>query len=47
MNDAIQTRLRNVVRVVLRKFVCPQGLQEQAIEQVLALARLTEGGASE
>lgn len=42
--DAVQARLRNVVRVVLRKYGYPQALREQVVEQVLALAKLTEGG---
>lgn len=41
--DAIQARLRNVVRMVLRKYGYPQALREQVAEQVLALARLTDG----
>jgi FRG domain/Domain of unknown function (DUF3387) len=45
--DAVQARLRNVVRVVLRKYGYPQALREQVAEQVLALAKLTDGGASE
>lgn len=40
---AVQARLRNVVRVVLRKFGYPQALREQVTEQVLALAKLTDG----
>lgn len=44
--DAVQARLRNVVRVVLRKYGYPQTLREQVAEQVLALAKLTDGGAS-
>lgn len=39
-----QAGLRNVVGVVLRKYGYPQGLQDQVAEQVLALAKLTEGG---
>ncbi len=42
--DAVQARLRNVVRVVLRKYGYPQVLREQVVEQVLALAKLTDGG---
>ena len=45
--DAVQARLRNIVRVVLRKYGYPQVLREQVAEQVLALAKLTDGGASE
>lgn len=45
--DAVQARLRNVVRVVLRKYGYPQALREQVVEQVLALATLTDGGISE
>lgn len=41
--EAVQARLRNVVRVVLRKYGYPQALREQVAEQVLALAKLTEG----
>ena len=41
--DAVQARLRNVVRVVLRKYGYPQTLREQVAEQVLALAKLTDG----
>lgn len=44
--DAVQARLRNVVRVVLRKYGYPQSLRELVAEQVLALARLTDGGDS-
>jgi len=42
--DAVQARLRNVVRVVLRKYGYPQTLREQVADQVLVLAKLTEGG---
>jgi FRG domain./Domain of unknown function (DUF3387). len=42
--DAVQARLRNVVRVVLRKYGYPQGLRERVAEQVLALAKLTDKG---
>lgn len=45
--DAVQARLRNVVRVVLRKYGYPQTLREQVAEQVLALAKLTNGGAGQ
>lgn len=45
--DAVQARLRNVVRVVLRKHGYPQALREQVAEQVLDLAKLTDGGVSE
>ncbi len=41
--DAVQARLRNVVRVVLRKYGYPQALREQVAEQVLELAKLTDG----
>jgi hypothetical protein len=41
--DAVQARLRNVARVVLRKYGYPQTLREQVAEQVLALAKLTDG----
>ena len=41
--DAVQARLRNVVRVVLRKHGYPQTLRELVAEQVLALVRLTDG----
>lgn len=44
--EAVQARLRNVVRVVLRKYGYPQSLREQVAEQVLALAKLTDGGDS-
>lgn len=43
--DAVQARLRNVVRVVLRKYGYPQALREQVAEQVLVLAKSREGGA--
>lgn len=42
--EAVQARLRNVVRVVLRKYGYPQGLREHVVEQVLDLAKLTDGG---
>lgn len=42
-SDAAQARLRNVVRVVLRKYGYPQALREQVAEQVLAVAKLTDG----
>jgi len=32
-----------VIRVVLRKYGYPQTLREQVAEQVLALAKLTDG----
>lgn len=41
--DTVQARLRNVVRVVLRKYGYPQTLREAVAEQVLALAKLTDG----
>lgn len=41
--DAVHARLRNVVRVVLRKYGYPQALREQVAEQVLALAKMTDG----
>ncbi|MFG6460796.1 FRG domain-containing protein [Roseateles sp. DXS20W] len=44
--DAVQARLRNVVRVVLRKYGYPQALRERVAEQVLVLAKLAEGGTS-
>lgn len=44
--EAVQARLRNVVRVVLRKYGYPQALREQVAEQVLVLAKLTGGGDS-
>lgn len=44
--EAVQARLRNVVRVVLRKYGYPQAQREQVAEQVLALAKLTGGGDS-
>lgn len=40
--DAVQARLRNLVRVILRKYGYPQALREQAVAQVLAMAKLTE-----
>ncbi len=40
--DAVQARLRNVVRVVLRRYGYPQALREQVAEQVLTLAKLTD-----
>lgn len=43
--DAVQARLRNVVRVVLRKYGYPQALREQVAEQVLILARSAESEA--
>lgn len=42
--EAVQARLRNVVRVVLRKYGYPQAIREQIAEQVLALAKLTDQG---
>ena len=45
--DAVQARLRNVVRVVLRKYGYPQALREQVAERVLELAKLADGGNSE
>lgn len=44
--EAVQARLRNVVRVVLRRYGYPQSLREQVAEQVVALAKLTGGGDS-
>lgn len=44
--DAVQARLRNVIRVVLRKYGYPQSLREQMVERVLELAKLTEHGSS-
>lgn len=44
--EAVQARLRNVVRVVLRRYGYPMALREQVAEQVLALAKLTEDGGS-
>lgn len=44
--EAVQARLRNVVRVVLRRYGYPQSLRERVAEQVLALAKLTGGGDS-
>lgn len=44
--DAVQARLRNAARVVLRKYGYPQALRELIVEQVLALAKLTDGGDS-
>ena len=41
--EAVQARLRNVVRVVLRKYGYPHALREHVAEQVLALAKLTDG----
>lgn len=42
--EKVQARLRNVVRVVLRKHGYPGTLREQVVEQVLALARMTDEG---
>lgn len=42
--EAVQARLRNAARVVLRKFSYPKNLREQAVEQVLELAKLNENG---
>lgn len=42
--EAVQARLRNVVRVVLRKYGYPQALREQVAEQVLTLSKLTDDG---
>jgi hypothetical protein len=42
--DAVQARLRNVVRVVLRRYGYPQELREQVAEQVLSLANLNDDG---
>ena len=39
--EAVQARLRNVIRVVLRKYGYPQGLREKAVDQVLELAKIT------
>lgn len=44
--EAVQARLRNVVRVVLRKYGYPQALREQVAEQVLELVKLTDHGGS-
>lgn len=44
IRDAVQAKLRNVVRVVLRKYGYPQALREQVTEQVLARTKLTDGG---
>jgi FRG domain/Domain of unknown function (DUF3387) len=44
--EAVQARLRNIVRVVLRKYGYPQALREQVAEQVLALAKLTDESVS-
>lgn len=41
--EGVQARLRNAVRVVLRKYGYPQSLREQVAEQVLVLAKLTDG----
>ena len=43
--DAVQARLRNMVRVLLRKHGYPQALREQVAEQVLSLARSAESEA--
>lgn len=40
--EAVQARLRNVVRVVLRKYGYPQALRERVADQVLVLAKLTD-----
>ncbi|MGB4468958.1 MAG: type I restriction enzyme endonuclease domain-containing protein [Azovibrio sp.] len=40
--EAVQARLRNIVRVVLRKYGYPQAIREQIAEQVLNLAKLTD-----
>lgn len=40
--EAVQARLRNVVRVVLRKYGYPQALREHVADQVLVLAKLTD-----
>jgi len=40
--DTVQARLRNVVRVVLRKYGYPQMLRELVVEQVLNLAKAEE-----
>lgn len=44
--DTVQARLRNIVRVVLRKFGYPQSLRDQVIEQVLTLSKLTDDSIS-
>lgn len=44
--DAVQARLRNLIRVVLRKNGYPPGLREHVVEQVLDLAKMTEKGSS-
>jgi len=42
--ETVQARLRNIVRVVLRKYGYPQVLRERVAEQVLILAKLADGG---
>jgi hypothetical protein len=42
--ETVQARLRNVVRVVLRRHHYPKAMLEQVAEQVLALEKLTNGG---
>lgn len=42
--DAVQARLRNIVRVVLRKSGYPQALREQIVGQIVTLAKLTDDG---
>lgn len=42
--ETVQARLRNLVRVVLRKYEYPMALREQVAEQVLVLAKLTDEG---
>ena len=44
--DAFQAQIRNLVRVVLRKYGSQQGLLELVAEQMLALEKLTDRGDS-
>jgi hypothetical protein len=39
--EAVQARLRNGVRVVLRKYAYPSVLRDRVTEQVLELAKIT------
>ena len=42
--DAVQARLRNVVRVVLRKYGYPQVLRDEVAERVIEIAKLDATG---
>jgi hypothetical protein len=42
--DAVQARLRNIIRVVLRKYGYPPYFRDQVVENVLDFAKLAEDG---